>query len=355
MTLNFFKKLIATRFNMTQSNIKKTTVSIQTPLTVEPLSQSTLVYKALFKTFIGILSPKIWFLSLIPLLIAVVLWAGLWFFLWDTIVLILSNAVSSMESPIWLPTWLPTKTVWISLVILLLSLPLVMMTALLLVNVLGTQTVAQRVAKQYNVPLIKYSVLESSANTIGSIWHSIWVLSVLGVLWILSLPMWFVVGLGLVIQLLLMAWANTRLFSRDVLLDFADKSTRDAVIKLHRTTLFGLGLIASLPAFLPSMLWLSGGIFMVFLPLTALLAVWASIMIFLATSLLFSHYLMPALLHYQREQLALKVKLDAEINGKIIEAKIVERKDKANINMIGSSIFEKSLDLELLPRKNSDS
>lgn len=328
--LNFFKKLLATRFNTTQADIKKTTVAIQVPLIIEPLSQSTLVYKALFKTFIGILSPKTWFLSLIPLLIAVVLWVGLWFFLWDTTVLILDNAVSSMELPLWLPEWLPTKAVWISLVILLLSLPLIMMTALLLVNILGTQTVAQRVAKQYNVPLIKYSALESSANTITSIWHSIWVLSVLGVLWILSLPTWFVAGLGLIIQLLLLAWANTRLFSRDVLLDFADKPTRDAVIKIHRNTLFGLGLITSIPAFLPSILWLSGGIFIVFLPLAAFLAVWVSIMIFLAASLLFSYYLIPALLHYQREQLALKVKLDAKINGEIVEAKITERNDTVN-------------------------
>jgi hypothetical protein len=331
MTLNSLKKLLTTRFNTAKAGVKKTAIEVKIPMTVETLSQSTLVYKALFKAFIGILSPKIWFLSLMPLLIAVVLWAGLWFFLWDTMVLILSNVVSSVESPTWLPTWLPTKTVWISLIILLLSLPLVMMTALLLVNTLGTQTVAQRVAKQYNVPLIKYSVLESSANTISSIWHSIWILIVLGFLWMLSLPTWFVPGLGLIIQFLLMAWANTRLFSRDVLLDFADKSTRDAVIKIHKNTLFGLGLMTSIPAFLPSMLWLSGGILIVFLPLIVLLTVWVSIMIFLAASLLFSHYLIPALLHYQHEQLALKVNLDAQIKGEIIESKITERKDTVNM------------------------
>ncbi len=340
MTLNFFKKLLATRFNTAQADIKKTAIGVPIPITVEPLSQSTLVYKALFKTFIGVLSPKFWFLSLIPLLIAVILWAGLWFFLWDTTLLILSNVVENIEAPTWLPTWFPTKTVWISLVILLLSLPLVMMTALLLVNILGTQTVARRVAKQYNVPLVQYSALENSANTMASIWHSIWVLTVLGVLWILSLPIWFVVGLGLVIQLLLMAWANTRLFSRDVLLDFADKSTRNAVIKLHRNTLFGLGLITSIPAFLPSILWLSGGVFIVFLPLVAFLAVWVSIMIFLAASLLFSHYLIPALLHYQREQLALKVILEATTKGEIIEAKIIERQD--TVNTTDNLMFEQT-------------
>jgi hypothetical protein len=320
MTSSFYKKIAAARFNTQQSKQ-------QSEQSVEPLSQSMLAYKAVFKTFMGLFNPKLWWLGFMPLFISMVLWAGLSFFFWDSLVLMFSTLLAGVELPTWLPAWLPSRTVWIALIILLLSMPLVMITALILVNILGTQTIAHRVAKQYGVPVLDSTALQRGSNTLRSVWHSAWVLLVLVVLWIMSLPLWLIAGLGLVVQLLLMAWANTRLFSYDILMDFADKPTRTAVIKQHRNTLFVLGIVSSIPAFLPSMLWLSGGLFIVFLPLMAFLAVWISIMIFLVANLLFSYYLMPALLHYQREQRVFEQQIDAQINGEIIEATVTERQD----------------------------
>jgi Etoposide-induced protein 2.4 (EI24) len=286
---------------------------------IEPISQAGLVYKALFKTTLALFNPKLWLLSLIPLAIAAALWLGIGFFSWDIITELLRDAVSGIETPTWLPAWFPSRATWVNVAVLLTTLPLVSISALVLANLFSTQTVIKRVAKQYHAPTIAYTALENSANTVAGVWHSAWILTTLGVLWLLSLPTWFIAGLGFVIQLLLMAWANTRLLSRDVLVDFADKDTRDAVLKTHRSTLFTLGLIASVPAFLPSILWLGGAIVVVALPVMALLGVWLSIMVCLITAVLFSHYLIPALLHHQREQAALKAQLDIQQHGIILE------------------------------------
>lgn len=319
MILSFIKKLTGNQLNY----FKRT--QPQKKLWVEPLSQSTLIYKALFKTCINLLSPKIWVIGLIPLLISALLWGALNFFFWDTVVVFFNTILMGIEFPNWLPDWIPNRSVWIPLSILLLSLPLVMITALLLVNTFGMQTITHRVAKEYGLNPMSYTQLERSTNTVRSIGHSVWIITVLGIVWIISLPTWFIAGLGFFIQLLLMAWANSRLFSYDILIDFADKTTRNAIIKLHRTTLFNLGLLTSIPAFLPSILWLTGGFWIVFLPLIACIALWLSIMIFIASILLFSHYLIPALLHYQKEQIALTEQLDTALNGEIIDASITEK------------------------------
>jgi membrane protein implicated in regulation of membrane protease activity len=94
---------------------------------------------------------------------------------------------------------------------------------------------------------------------------------------------------------MVLAWANARLFSRDVLVEFATKPEREALFREHRGTLWGLGILASIPAVIPSVMWMGGAVATIALPVMALLSVWLYVMIFLATSLLYSHYLLPAL------------------------------------------------------------
>jgi hypothetical protein len=289
-----------------------------TAMPVPILSHSSLVYKAIFKTLLGIFNPKLWFLSLVPLLIAGTVWALIGAVFWDVLTQSLRNTLSGLNTPTWFPVWLPDRMVWISLLVLLFSLPLVSITALALVNVWGTPTLAKRIAKRYHLDAIEYTPLERTTQLIATLWHSAWVLTVLAVLWLLSLPTWLIMGLGLVLQLLLLAWANVRLFSRDVLLDVAHKAERDSLLKKHRTSLLALGLIASLPSLLPSALWLGGAMMVLFLPAMALLGVWLSIMVSLSASLLFSHYLFPALQHLRLEQSNLTASLEAHAHANAV-------------------------------------
>jgi Etoposide-induced protein 2.4 (EI24) len=263
--------------------------------TPKPHSNGWLAAKALAKASMGLLNPNIWILSIVPLLLAAGLWTGIGHFAWEPLNDWLRGSISTVYMPTWLPDWLPSRSVWIPLAVLLVSIPGVMLSAIVLVSMFGTNVVAHRVAKQYGLEPLAQSGLGKSASWLGSVWHSAWVLVVLGLLWLITLPAWLIPGLGLIVPLLLLAWANARLFSRDVLMDFATKEERSALLLSHRSTLWSLGLVASVPSFIPALMWLGGSLATLILPMLALAAVWLYVMVFLASSLLFSHYLMPAL------------------------------------------------------------
>jgi hypothetical protein len=258
-------------------------------------SNTWLATKAFAKASLGLLNPKIWALSAMPLLLAGAIWGGIAYFAWEPMNDVLRAMVSDVYMPTWLPDWIPSRGVWIPLAVLLVTVPGVMVTAIVLVSVFGTSIIARRVALHYDVVPLAQSGLARSAGLLASLWHSVWVLGVLFALWIITLPVWLIPGLGLIVPLMLLGWANSRLFSYDVLADFATAEERSSLEQSHRSTLWGLGLLASAPAFIPAFLWLGGAIYTVVLPVMALVATWLYVMIFLATSLLFSHYLMPAL------------------------------------------------------------
>jgi Etoposide-induced protein 2.4 (EI24) len=290
-----------------------------------------LLYKAVLRTFLGIFNPKLWLLSVLPLLIAGGVWGFIGYCSWDFLSGLISKAIEGWNESIFgfsLPSsvlaWLPVRAVWVVFILLTLSLPLVWATALFLCNWLGTQTVARRLGKTYALSPITYSKLGNSRNAFASVWHSLWVLLVLIVIWLFSLPLCLLFGLGFFVHVGLTSWANARLFSHDILIEFANKQERTAILEAHRIPLWTLGLIASFFGFLPSGLWLGGVFIMPFLPTVIFVSMWLAIMVFLATSTLFSHYLLPALSHYRLEQAAINAAADAQIHGEIIEASVQE-------------------------------
>ena len=270
----------------------------------KPVAFGWLISKALGKASLGLLNPKMWLLSVLPFLIACAIWGGLAYFAWEPA----NNIARSIIGAFWLPDWFTglfpaglgnwfdgLRAVWAPLMVMMLLIPGVILTVFVLVGLLGTTVVANHVAKQYGLAPEAKTTTARSINWLGSVWHSAWVLSVLVVLWLLTLPLWLIPGIGFIVPLMLLAWANTRLFTRDVLADYATAPEIANLKATHGATLFTLGLLASLPACIPSFLWLFGGMTIVALPLLGAIAVWVYVMVFIATALLFSHYVMAAL------------------------------------------------------------
>jgi hypothetical protein len=252
-------------------------------------------------------------LSLLALVLAGSLWTGIAFFAWDPANDLLRGFMGGLSMPTWFPDWIPSRSLWIPLIILIVTIPAVLITALVLVGLFGTSLTAKRVGNQYGLIPQVSTGLARSASVIASVWHSSWVLAVLALIWLLSLVLYPLMGVGVLVQLMALAWANAKLFSRDVLLDFADSHERAALIKTHRGALWSLGLIASVPAAIPSIMWLGGAMATIALPVMALIAVWLYVMIFLATSLLFSHYLLPALQTSREQTRAAQDKQTAQV------------------------------------------
>ena len=285
-------------------------------------SHTWLATKAFAKASLALLNPKIWGLSLLPFLIASVIWAGFAWAAWDPMSGALRELISQINLPAWLfnamPSWLITvaessRAVWVPFGLLLLVIPGVLITVLTLVGVFGTGMVARGVGAQYGLAPPEKSVARLGLTVLRSAWHSLWVMLALLLLWGVTLPLWLLPGLSFVLPVVLLGWASARLFTHDVLAEFADAQELQALRHEHGKSLLVLGMIASLPTVLPALIWVGGAFAFVFLPAFAALAVWLYVMTFLACAALFSHYLLPALKH-RRDFLAAQAVQAAQEN-----------------------------------------
>lgn len=103
--------------------------------------------------------------------------------------------------------------------------------------------------------------------------YSCWVIFLYVLLWVLTLPLWFVPGVALILPLVLMAWLNYKTYTFEILADFAISAEKKEILQKHFLSLFLLGLLLSLVAHLPILCLFAPGI----------------------TALAFSHYVLLAL------------------------------------------------------------
>ncbi len=269
-------------------------------------SHTWLATKAIAKASLALLNPKLWGLSIAPFLLAASAWAGIALLAWDPVSSALRELLAQINLPAWLfnamPAWLITvaessRAVWIPFGVLLLAIPGVLITALSLVGFFGTGIVARRIGEQYGVKAVDKTVVRHGLGFLKSVWHSLWVLVLMILLWFITLPLWLLPGLSFVLPVVLLGWATARLFSFDVLAEFASVDEMQVLRSEHGRSLLVLGMVASLPTVVPAMVWVGGAFWFVVLPASAALAVWLYVMMFLACAALFSHYLLPALKH----------------------------------------------------------
>lgn len=151
----------------------------------------------------------------------------------------------------------------------LISIPLALATALLLVELVALPFILDKVAR------IDYPRLEARHG--GSQWQSLRntlvSLAVAAGVAVLTLPLWLVPGGGVLVSLALSAWLNFRSFRYDVLMKHADPRELAALPAAHRGRLLLLSLGASTLTLLP-------GLNLLAVPFAGLA---------------FTHYLLPAL------------------------------------------------------------
>lgn len=155
----------------------------------------------------------------------------------------------------------------------LLSVPLAMLTAVLLLEVVALPFIIERVAA------LDYPALERRHG--GSQWQSLRntavSFAIAVVVAVLALPLWLLPGGGVVLSLVLSAWLNYRAFRYDVLMSHADAEELRTLPAAHAGRLFVLALAASALGLVPLLNLLS-------VPLAGLA---------------FAHYLLPALQEFR--------------------------------------------------------
>jgi hypothetical protein len=90
----------------------------------------------------------------------------------------------------------------------------------------------------------------------------------------------------------------------DVLAEHASREERRELVRRHRGTLLGMGVLTGYLGAAPSLLWASGALAIVFAPVLVPLAVWIYTLVFAFSALWFAHYALAALQALRAERVA---------------------------------------------------
>ena len=186
-----------------------------------------------------------------PVLASLGLWTAVGILFWDKVAGWLLHFAQHWSM---LARWTPeggagrhVAAAGIKLALYLLSVPLALGTAVLILESIALPMILEKVAKA-EYPTIERrkggSQLQSLRNTLASF------LMALGIA-VVTLPLWLVPGLGVAISLLLSSWLNYRSFRYDVLMNHADAHELEALPKQHRVRLFLLALGAGTLTLVP--------------------------------------------------------------------------------------------------------
>jgi hypothetical protein len=252
---------------------------------------------AFWRAVMYCLHPRVIALSFLPLIIMVVLSLGLGYFFWDDA---LTSVRAGLESYALLNTmahWLEglglgnLRVVLAPAILLFLAIPAIVIVALLFVALLMTPTMVALVAER-RFPLLER---KKGGSLLASLFWSLGSTLLAVVALILSIPLWLIPPLILILPPLIWGWLTYRVMSYDALVDHASAEERRQIIRQHRASLLGIGVLSGYLGAAPSLIWASGAMFVAMAPILVPVAIWIYTLVFAFSSLWFAHYTLAAL------------------------------------------------------------
>ena len=261
------------------------------------------VLTAFGRAIVSQLHVRMLLLTVLPFVLSIAIWGVvLWLCLnammdWTQAFFIENDGFSTASEVL---TWLglaTLKAVVVPLISMWILLPLMIFTALVFVAAMAMPFISRHVGGRH------YKGLErrKGGSFLGSLWMSVSSFAVFIVLWLVSLPLSFVLPFMFVAQAALWGWVTYRVMAYDALADFADAEERKAILRKHRWPLLCIGTLSGLLGAAPMLLWLGGAVFLFFLPVFATGAIWLYVLVFVFTGLWFQHYCLQALASYRVE------------------------------------------------------
>ena len=251
------------------------------------------VFDAWWRALLSCLHPQVLLWSLLPLAAAGALVAGLGWAFWEPAVASVRGWLEQWSLVTTLLQWLDAigapglRTVLAPLIVVVITVPLMVVAALLLVAWLMTPALASFVARR------RFPDLErrggASAWWQGLAW-SLGCTAVAVLALVATLPLWLVPPLALLLPPLIWGWLAARVFSFDTLAAHATVGERRLLMHTARWPLLGIGVATGLLGSAPSLLWAAGALSFIFAPLLAVVAVWVYTLMFAFAALWFAHF-----------------------------------------------------------------
>ncbi|MFG6448498.1 EI24 domain-containing protein [Roseateles sp. BYS180W] len=243
------------------------------------------------------LHPRVIALSLLPLLLGVVLAGGTAYFFWEPAVAAVRGGLESWLLVGSALAWLESmgasgfRSVLAPLLVLAMAVPALVLLSLLLVAMMMTPALADLVARRRFPQLERKHGAGFIKGLFWSLGHTL--LAALALL--LSMPFWLLPPLVLLLPPLIWGWLSYRVFTFDVLAEYATAQERQQLLQEHRLPLMMLGVASGYLGAAPAAIWAFGALVIAMAPLLVLVSMWLYTLVFAFSALWFAHYALAAL------------------------------------------------------------
>jgi hypothetical protein len=208
------------------------------------------IFAALLKGLASLLHPRMLWLTVWPILVALLIWVTLAALYWSQAAAWLDLELHQWPAykwaiSFWPMTLLATWLAW--LLLLFLFVPVVLITAVLIISVVSMPAMVAHVGERDYPGLAR----RKGGTFAGSLWNAIASLLLFMLLLALTLPLWLIPLLWPVLPLALLGYFNQRVFRYDALAEHATGAEIVELIARHRGELFLLGVALALVGHLP--------------------------------------------------------------------------------------------------------
>jgi len=257
----------------------------------------TPLFTSLLRALVSQLHIRMLLLTLLPLVIGLCIWGLL---LWQGLQPLIDQIHHWFSQYSLFQTLGATLDAWglsairavmVPLLAMWLLLPLMILSALMLVVTLAMPAITRHVATHYYPQLD----MRHGGSFAGSVWVSLSSFMAFLFIWLVTLPLNLVPLFALFIQPLLWGWLTSRVMAYDALADFADHDERRTILARQRWPLLAIGVVTGSLGAIPGLLWLGGVISVIFFPVLAALAIWLYLLVFVFSGLWFQHYCLDVL------------------------------------------------------------
>jgi CysZ protein len=218
------------------------------------------VVRALGYGLLNVFHPRMLWLMVWPMLIAVVLWGTAAFFFWTRLSVPLTDVLKGwLDLALgWLPFDLGTLAAFIAnSMLVMLFFALVYLTVLFILGAFGMQKMVNYVATQSFPGLER----RRGGGTASSVGNAIVALGGMSAMFVVTLPLWLVPPLGPMVLLAILSWANQRLLRHDALAEHADAAEMARIFRERRGALYLMGFLLALFAYVPLVQFLGPVVF----------------------------------------------------------------------------------------------
>jgi len=214
------------------------------------MTQMSGIGAALLFTFANLLHPRILWLMIWPVLIALVCWGAVAVVFWGQLVLWLSEILRQwVQIATFFITWDASDVAVFAAkaLILVMLVPIIQLTALLILGMFGMPAMVNHVAERRFPQLAR----RQGGSFGGSAWNSAVALLGMALIGLLTVPLWIFPPLWPLIPVAIMGWVNQRILRYDALAEHADAAEMQRLFALRRGTLYILGVVLALIAYVP--------------------------------------------------------------------------------------------------------